>query len=187
MARRSVGISGTALFLGVGGIYLVYIGVKDVPFVDGMRDLFRQQQPTPRKAHQPYEPELDSSDGTAGIGGSGGSVEVVPGPNDRGIAQLRGNARLGFVKIRGMNKRWTIYGWGLRPSGNSDHPLGKAIDVMHPTPAEALQIIAVFKTLPGAKYWIWNREIANAKIRNWEPRRYTGASPHTDHVHLSWF
>jgi hypothetical protein len=184
MARRSVGVSGTALFLGVVGIYLVYVGVEDVPFVDGMRELFQQKKPTPRKEHSPYEPDLSGSTPTGGAGGGTGELGPV-GPNDSGIDKLRGNARIGYRKIRGMNKRWTIYGWGLRPSGNSDHPLGKAIDVMNPTGAEALMIIAAFKTMPGAKYWIWNREIGQAKF-DWVPRRYTGPSPHTDHVHLSW-
>lgn len=185
MARRSVGVSGTALFLGSVGVYLAYIGVKDVPFVDGMRELFRQEKLTPRKEHSPYEPVLG---GTApSPGGQGGSAE--PGPNDSGISQLKGNAKHGYSKIRPMGN-WTIYGWGLRPSGNSDHPRGLAIDVMHTKENEAQQIIAVFKTLPGAKYWIWNRKIANrSPMRGaapWAPRPYSGASPHTDHVHLSW-
>ena len=36
----------------------------------------------------------------------------------------------------------------------------------------------------GIDYIIWDRRIWNARNRVWEP--YTGASPHTDHVHFSF-
>lgn len=34
------------------------------------------------------------------------------------------------------------------------------------------------------KYVIYNRQIWSAK-NGWKPRRYTGANPHTSHVHVS--
>jgi len=47
-------------------------------------------------------------------------------------------------------------------------------------------IIAFGKQLPGAKYWISMRRIATA-AGGWAPRPYSGPSPHTDHVHWSFF
>lgn len=179
MTRRNAGISGTALFLGTVSMYLVYVGVKDVPFFEGLRELFRTQRPTPRAEHAPYAPDLGSAAAT-------GATAAEPGPNDRGIAELQGPARTAYSVFR-RKGNWTIYGFGLRPSGTSDHPRGLALDIMNPTEAEAQAIIATFRSLPGAKYWIWNRHIANAQVDNWRIRPYTGLSPHTDHVHLSFF
>lgn len=36
----------------------------------------------------------------------------------------------------------------------------------------------------GLDYVIWNRQIWSGRTKNWQP--YTGANPHTDHVHLSF-
>lgn len=45
MAKRGVGISGAALLLASTGAWLVYVGVKDVPPVEGLRQLLRGQKP----------------------------------------------------------------------------------------------------------------------------------------------
>lgn len=183
MARRSAGISGTAVILGTFGIYLAFVGVKDVPFFDGLRSLLRQESPTARTEHSPYQP------GRLGIFGANPSLRPIDpstiGANDRGIERLIGNAASAYQVFRPLGS-WTIYGWGLRPDMSSDHPRGLALDIMRPRAEEADSIIRLFKTLPGAKYWIWNREIANVAIDNWRVRRYLGLNPHTDHVHLSF-
>jgi phage-related protein len=81
----------------------------------------------------------------------------------------------------------TIGGWRAQGSvPGSDHPKGKALDLMTGSESVAQQIISVFRQLAGAKYWIWNRAIATAES-GWQPRRYSGPSPHTDHVHLSFY
>lgn len=79
-----------------------------------------------------------------------------------------------------------IGGW--RSSGsvpNSDHPKGRALDVMTADRAKgdaiAAYAIANAKRL-GITYVIWHRRI-------WQNGRwsaYSGPSPHTDHVHLSF-
>lgn len=168
---------GSAVLVGTMALYLVYVGVKDVPFTDGLRSLFRGETPQPRQAHAPYAGPSDSA--TSGIGKASGRV------GDVGIDKLKGNAVGGYNKIRGLGN-WKILGWGLRPDASSDHPKGLAIDVMNPTDTEAQSIISAFRSTPGAKYWIWKRQIANAHVRDWAVRPYSGISPHTDHVHLSW-
>lgn len=78
---------------------------------------------------------------------------------------------------------------GYRAHGSvpgSDHPKGKAIDVMTSNPALHKAIIAFARNLPGLKYWISMRQIATA-ASGWKARPYNGPSPHTDHVHLSFF
>lgn len=56
MPRRSAGIAGSAVLFGTAGLYLAYVGIKDVPFVDGLRDMLRQKTPSPRDLHLPYAP-----------------------------------------------------------------------------------------------------------------------------------
>jgi hypothetical protein len=81
----------------------------------------------------------------------------------------------------------TIGGWRSRGSvPGSDHPKGKALDLMTGSSAVANQIIGRFLGQAGAKYWIWNRQFASAAT-GWRARSYSGPSPHTDHVHLSYF
>lgn len=174
--KRSGGISGSAVFLGAAGLYLVYVGVRDVPIIGGLRDLLRQQTPTPVNTHSPYVAQA--------ITGARTVIDQIA-PSDKGIEKLTGNAAAAYPRIRAMGN-WTIYGWGLRPDLSSDHPKGLAMDVMNPTPQEASAIIAAFRSYPGAKYWIWNRQIANVAVDNWRVRSYSGPNPHTDHVHLSF-
>lgn len=178
MAKRPIGVAGSAVLVGTAALYLIYVGVKDVPFVDGIRALLRQEQPSSR-THTPYEIKQAQSAGNV-IGEA-----VTQLASDKGIIQLVGNAKAAYPVFRQMGK-WTIIGWGIRPSGTSDHPLGKAIDIINPTDSEAAAIISTFRTLKGAHYWIWKRQIANSTVDNWAIRPYSGLSPHTDHVHLSF-
>ncbi len=109
-------------------------------------------------------------------GGGGGSA-----------AGLVGFAREARLLFGNMFPWMTIGGW--RATGSvpgSDHPKGKALDLMTRDGFVAQQIISAFRQLAGAKYWIWNRQIATA-AGGWTPRSYSGPSPHTDHVHLSFF
>ncbi len=180
MAKRTLGVSGTAVMVGTAGLYLAYVGLKDIPFFDGLRSLVRQEPPTPRASHTPWNPALIQS---AAVGLA--TAAATPGAADKGIDRLVGNAKNGYNVIRPLGT-WQILGWGLRPDMSSDHPKGLAIDVMTKSEADAQRIITAFRGTPGAKYWIWNREIANVAVKNWTQRHYSGINPHTDHVHLSW-
>ena len=76
---------------------------------------------------------------------------------------------------------------GRAPRANvSDHPVGKAIDIMTTNRALHRAIIALGKQLPGAKYWISYRQIGHARS-GFRPNYYGGPSPHTDHVHWSFY
>ncbi len=178
MTKRPVGIAGSAVLVGTAALYLIYVGIKDVPFVDGIRALLRQEQPSGR-THTPYEIKQAESVGNV-IGQA-----VTQLAQDKGITQLVGNAKNAYPVFRKLGK-WPIYGWGIRPSGSSDHTIGKAMDIMNPSDAEAAIIISTFRTLKGAHYWIWKHQISNSTVGNWVIRPYIGLSPHTDHVHLSF-
>lgn len=177
MAKR--GIQGSAVALAAAGLYLAYVGLKDIPFFDGMRSLLRQETPTPKATHSPFVVAGASSLVNAGLN----NLNAAKG--DTGIAQLTGNAKNAYPAIRAVAPG-QILGWGLRDN-ISDHPAGLAMDVMTRDNTRAMQIIAVFRTLPGAKYWIWNGKIANRDVNNWEIRsRNKGSNDHVDHVHLSF-
>jgi tape measure domain-containing protein len=116
----------------------------------------------------------DITEAFAGLGGGGSARGLV------------GFAKMAMGVFRGMFPGMTIGGWRARGSvPGSDHPKGKALDLMTGSGAIASMIISVFRSMMGAKYWIWNRQIASAP--GWDPRAYSGPSPHTDHVHLSFF
>lgn len=181
MARRSAGVAGSAVLVGAAGLYLAYVGVRDVPFFAGLSELLRGTPPTSKQAHTPYIPKNPTVSG-------GGTGKVSGAAGDSGIEKLVGNAAAAYPAMRALAPG-RILGWGLRPSGTSDHPRGKALDVMTGDPIVANQVISLFRSQPGARYWIWNRQIANREVDNWRPRPYNSPphpSPHTDHVHLSY-
>ena len=97
---------------------------------------------------------------------------------------------VGFARMA-----WSVFsklglamgGWRARGSvPGSDHPKGKAIDIMTGSALMHRLIIEMGKRLPGAKYWISMRRIALAR-EGWRSRPYHGPNPHTDHVHWSFF
>lgn len=94
-----------------------------------------------------------------------------------------------------------IGGW--RASGSvaaSDHPKGKALDVMvtpnHRSPEKVAlgnKVADFFRTNPnafGTKYVIWRGQIDNMKGKGWEPYTHPSGSDdtlmHYDHVHISF-
>lgn len=79
---------------------------------------------------------------------------------------------------------WTIGGY--RSTGsvpNSDHPKGLAIDVMTVAKGDMVAAYAIANASRlSVTYIIWNRRIWEGG--NWAS--YSGPSPHTDHVHISF-
>lgn len=58
-----------------------------------------------------------------------------------------------------------------------------AIDITYPG-VNATAIINAVKKHPSANYVIFNRKIYSRK-NGWKAEKYTGASPHTEHLHIS--
>lgn len=178
---RSAGIPGAAVFLVGIGAYLMYAGVRGVPLVEGARSLIRGEEPEGKTASSRVG-EILAGSGLAPAGSSSGII---------GDLGLEGNAAAALPKFKMLFPTMVFYGRADRPDNpSSDHPKGKAIDAMTSDPAVAERVIALFLQQSGAKYWIWNRQIASRE-RLWVRRRYTGegagGNPHTDHVHLSFY
>lgn len=80
-----------------------------------------------------------------------------------------------------------IGGW--RATGSvpgSDHPKGLALDVMTRDVSKGNAVAAWATKRPDVTYVIWNRRIYDRRNgKGWQ--RYSGPSPHTDHVHISFF
>ena len=189
MARPGAGLSGAALFVGIGGLYLAYAGLRDVPLVEGLRSLLKGERPT--ETSRTFAPV--SMAGVAAAEGDSAEAGSVNSAGDTGIDGLKGNARIAYTILRMAFPGLTYGGWRARGSvASSRHPLGLAIDVkggpfaQGPAAADptARRVIALFKTTPGARTWIWNRQVASAP--NWTAHPYDGPSDHTDHVHLDW-
>lgn len=92
-------------------------------------------------------------------------------------ADLLGNM-FGFTNIGGYRAQGSV--------PNSDHPKGLALDFMTLDPKKAQALIDYLLThvdALGIKYVIYNRRIWTP-AQGWHP--YSGPSPHTDHVHVSF-
>ena len=190
---KSSGVNAAAVSLAAGGGFLVYCGIRNVPVLDGLRDLAAGRLPTPRAALVTAV-NFTGTEAASAVGAVGGSAlagSVV------GAAAVTGQYKLGPVKPDVQAAAYeigpkfgikTIYGWA---PGQFDHPKGLALDFMINTPglgkpvgdALAAYVLANAARL-NVKYVIWYR-------RSWNPQRgtwvaYSGDSPHTDHVHVSF-
>jgi hypothetical protein len=116
-----------------------------------------------------------------------GLGDIGPGGGSASLYRMVGAARSAMSFFSRMFPAMTIGGW--RATGSvpgSDHPKGKALDLMTSSRALHRLIISIFEKMPGAKYWISYREIGHARD-GFKPRYYGGPSPHTDHPHLSFY
>jgi hypothetical protein len=115
----------------------------------------------------------------------------MAGPTIRGLGAVQPHVRTVAEEIA---TRFSIYNiGGFATSGhvtNSDHYKGLALDLMtgaNPNAGKG-NMIAEW-TLANAqrlsvKYIIWNRRIHKLDNKGWT--KYSGSSPHTDHVHISF-
>lgn len=159
------------------GVYLVYAGIQDVPFVDGLRQLATGRVPTGRA------PKVTAVGFGAGAVAGAGAAGAVAGNYSLGPVRAHVRAAANELGPRfGIKK---IGGWRVQATG--EHPLGLALDFMTTTG----QALADFLVANHAKYKIhyviWNRRIWNVDRAAEGWRTYTGTSnPHTDHVHASF-
>jgi cell wall-associated NlpC family hydrolase len=72
VAARSGGISGIGLSLATAGAFLMYVGIRNVPIVQGLREITSGNVPTPRETTKTsVEFVLPGSGGTGGGGAAG--------------------------------------------------------------------------------------------------------------------
>jgi hypothetical protein len=80
-----------------------------------------------------------------------------------------------------------IMGDAAHQARASDHNQGNALDVTH-DPANGPDLEALAAALIGDErvhYVIWNKRIRNRAFEDGAWRLYTGANPHTKHLHVS--
>lgn len=99
--------------------------------------------------------------------------------------------------------KWPVaFLWGRSSGTSGEHPKGLALDfsvlaygggVNNPGPANPAMGDAIAAYLwrhrvrLGVWYVIWNRRIISRTYESQGWRAYTGSSPHTDHVHVSFY
>lgn len=100
MARG--GISGLAVTIGAAGLYLVFAGVRNVPIVEGIRELARGRVPAgkaPETTTVGRSGARASSGPAAGMASAAGLIRPIPGTVGDGF----GAARPGGRKHKGID------------------------------------------------------------------------------------
>lgn len=173
------GISGVAVLLASAGLYLVYVGVKDVAVVDGLRDLIRGKRPT-EAAGSSYAGPADIAGAVAGAGPATTGVSSTDGASfgPSGNLGLVGHAAAALPKLRTWFPTLEMGGRAARPDNpTSDHPAGLAIDIMTTNRLLHAAIIQRAIFLPGFKYYCSDLVPGGANCPG---------NKHRDHVHISF-
>lgn len=150
------------------------------------------------RRQQEYEQNLAAmQQATQGIGASQGSPGAALGSLAAGVNRKYGLKGITSNTSKAADYWGSKYGiktiGGYREHGSvpgSDHPKGRALDFMINNmkngsatgTALANDVIKNYKAW-NVKYVIWNRYIWTPS-RGWH--KYSGPSPHTDHVHVSF-
>lgn len=82
MAKRSAGISGVGVLFITMGTYLIYIGIKDVGFTEGLQDIFQNRKLPESRSTGKFEPidiEEAGLEVGAGLGMTNESSQVSRG------------------------------------------------------------------------------------------------------------
>lgn len=167
------GVSGVAVLFAATGLYLVYVGIKDVPILTGLQDLLRGRRPA-EAAGTPYQ-GVAAAVAAAGPATTGVSSTDSATFNNLGLV---GYAAQALPKLRAAYPSLTMYGRADRPDNpTSDHPKGLAIDIMTTNRLMHAAIIQRALFLPGFKYYCSDLVPGGANCPG---------NKHRDHVHLSF-
>lgn len=129
----------------------------------------------------------------------GGSVAIPSGLTTSGISQLNSNAKTVFNRVVASYPQIrTIYGWRASSNWSSDHPNGRAVDVMIPNWSsqssidlgwEIANYFAANASTYNVTYIIYRQKQYNASYpsRGWRTMEDRGSATenHLDHVHIS--
>ncbi len=181
MASRG-GISGLAVTVAAVGGFLVFAGIKDVPLIDGLREIISGKVPAGRA--QTRTAQFGASDGVSG-------TSVPSDPGNYSLGPVQAHVRLALNEIGGVFKLSSI--GGFRAGDPLNHGRGLAGDCMVNGKAQGDQVSAYAyanRERLGITEIIWWMRITTA-LRNWVWRAYSpitnqGDYRHEKHVHLSF-
>lgn len=178
MPVKTQGLSGPALFLAAGGALIAYAGIKGSSPLTELRTILSGRRPEPLSTASSAEPLA-----------SAGSVGAAPAAGGKANVSTRDQPHVA-AEMRFISSTWgiTTNGWRAVAADMTGHPAGLAIDAMTTNKGTGDAIAAHYVQNARAKrvkYIIWWG-------RSWNPSRntwvlYTGASPHKDHVHISFY
>lgn len=186
MADRG-GISGLAVAVAATGGFLVYAGIKDVPLLEGLREIISGKTPTGRA-------QKTSAVWSGGSAVGAGAADMAGVLGSYALPGVQPHVRLAANEIGGAFGLKNIGGFRVGPP---DHGNGCAIDAMTDdggiNSALNERVAAyglVHRERLGLTYIICNMKIASAKS-NWQWRAYKpitnqGDYQHVRHTHFSF-
>lgn len=189
MASKS-GISGLAVSVAAVGGFLVYAGIRDVPLIEGLREIISGKTPTGREQKRTAVWSGGSTVGSvaADMAGVLGSY-ALPGVQPHAQLALReiGGA-FGIKTIGGFRASNLDHGRGLAGDVMTDNVTGNGINTSlnqrvaaygyaHRERLGLTYIIADMKIASASKGWVW---------RTYNPITNTGDFRHVRHVHFSF-
>ncbi len=187
------GVSGLAVAVAaIGGVF-VYMGVKDVPLMDGLREFAKGNLPAGRDPKK-YAQFPAAGTGSGAGSGVGTGQRAAPGTYKLGLV-LPNVSNIAY-EVGGKFGIKTIHGWrAVDPY--PDHPSGRALDFMidnvpngHAV-GEALSAHLIANAAAiNMQYIIWNERTWNPDRKSWAfygpaARSSSPSVRHTNHVHLT--
>lgn len=181
------GISGTAVTVAAVGGYLVYAGIKDVPLIDGLREIIGGKVPTgrPQTKTAVFSPGSAVGSAAADMAGVLGSY-ALPGvqPHVRLAANEIGGA-YGLKNIGGFRASDLDHGRGLgldlmTDTGGINTPLNQRVAAYCYAHRERLGLTYIIHDMliaSASKGWTW---------RTYKPITSSGDFRHVRHVHASF-
>lgn len=184
------GISGLAVTVAAVGGYLVYAGIRDVPLIDGLREIIGGKTPTGRPQTKTAVWSGGSAVGSvaADMAGVLGSY-ALPGVQPHAQLALReiGGA-FGIKTIGGFRASDLDHGRGLAGDVMTDNVSGSGINTplnqrvaayghAHRDRLGLTYIIADMRIASASQGWTW---------RTYKPITNTGDFRHVRHVHFSF-
>lgn len=185
MASRG-GISGLSVAIAAVGGFLVYAGIKDVPLLEGLREIIGGKTPTGREAKKTAVWTGGASVGNA----AAGFAEGMAGVKNYSLPGVQPHVKHAADEIGTMTR--ATYMGGFR-AGDLDHGRGLAVDAGCQSAAHNESIAAygmANRDRLGLTYIIWNMKIASASkgwtIRPYKPITTSGDFRHEKHTHFSF-